>query len=280
MIELKDIKFSYNKGKSLALSDVSGTIGEGLYLLAGENGAGKTTLLHIIAGLAIPGEGKCTIDGVESGKNRAEYNGKVFLLEENMFFPGKTINEFARIHSIFYPTFSPERFRANLGEFGLTGDEKLRSLSLGNRKKAQLAYVLALGIEVVLLDEPTNALDIEGRNSLRKLLVRSVHEGQTVIVSTHTIGDLERLFEGAVIMQSSRILFAGTEDDVTAKLSFNSDRSYRPEALYSENNAGRYMSISRIEENDNDGSTRVDWRMLYMALHAPHSQDAVMEILQ
>lgn len=277
MIELKDITFNYNREKTTALSDVSGNIFPGLYLLAGENGAGKTTLMHVMAGLSHPQNGVCLIDGVSSRDCSGEYASKVFLLEENMFFPGKTIAEFARIHSRFYPTFSADAFQSNLSAFGLTGREQLRKMSLGNRKKAQLAYVLALGVEVLLLDEPTNALDIEGRNTLRWLLTRSMKPEQTVVVSTHTVGDLEKIFEGAMIMQGSRMLFTGMEDDVTRKLTFRYSTHYEADALYSENCTGRYMNVCM---QDGGEPSRVDWRVLYMALHSDNSQKSIVELLK
>ncbi|MDE6291202.1 MAG: ABC transporter ATP-binding protein, partial [Muribaculaceae bacterium] len=94
------------------------------------------------------------------------------------------------------------------------------SLYLGNRKKAQLSYVLALGVKVLLLDEPTNALDIEGRETLRRLIAASIGDAQTIIVSTHTVSDLDKLFEGALIMHRSKLVFAGTETDVSERLAF------------------------------------------------------------
>lgn len=266
MIELKNLEFSYTGNGFPALSGVTADIEPGIHLLAGENGAGKTTLLHIIAGVARPDAGECLIDGLPADSDIPSDMGRAFLLEENMYFPARTIRQFARRHSRFYPEFSHEQFDANLAAFGLSGDEKLSSLSLGNRKKTQLAYVLALGVQVLLLDEPTNALDIQSKEVLRKMMATSLRDGQTIIVATHTVTELESLFDGAILISKAHLLFAGTEDFVTSRLAFTVDRMALPDSLYSEIQVGRVLNISVVP--DGDDPTRVDWRLLYSALHS------------
>lgn len=274
MIELKKVTFTYKGSKSPALSDITAQVGSGLYLLAGENGAGKTTLLHVISGLAHPQTGTSKIDSHPSSTNNPAEMGDVFLLEDNMKFPGKTIRVFQKLHSRFYPSFSEEMFEANLKAFGQTGNEPMESHSLGNLKKAQLSYVLALGVKVLLLDEPTNALDIEGRETLRKLIATNLCENQTIVVSTHTVSDLDNLFDGAMIMHRSKLLFAGTEDDVAEKLAFEYSKQLDLDSLYSENIAGRYLNIY---PSDGREETRVDWKALYMALHSDKSQRIISQ---
>ncbi len=199
----------------------------------------------------------------------------VFLLEDFMNFPGKTIRVFQKLHSRFYPNFSEALFNENLKAFGQTGNEPMESHSLGNRKKAQLAYVLALGVKVLLLDEPANALDIEGRETLRKLLVTNMRDDQIIIVSTHTLADLENLFDGALIMHQSYLLFAGTEEYVADKIAFEYSNDRDSEALYSENIAGRYLNMHPAQGHD---ETRVDWKALYLALHSDKSQRIISQL--
>ncbi|MDE5793161.1 MAG: ABC transporter ATP-binding protein [Muribaculaceae bacterium] len=275
MIELEKVTFTYRKSKRPALSDITAKVGSGLYLLAGENGAGKTTLLHVISGLAHPQYGISKIDSHPSLTNNPYEMGDVFLLEDNMRFPGKTIKEFKNLHSRFYPNFSEEKFDENLKAFGQSGNEPMNSHSLGNLKKAQLSYVLALGVNVLLLDEPTNALDIEGRETLRKLIAINTCENQTIIVSTHTVSDLENLFDGAMIMHQSKLLFVGSEEDVAGKLAFEYSNQLDPDSLYSENIAGRYLNIY---PSDGHEETRVDWKALYMALHSEKSQSIISQL--
>ncbi|MDE5585075.1 MAG: ABC transporter ATP-binding protein [Muribaculaceae bacterium] len=275
MIELRNVTFNYRGAKTPALTDISARIGTGLYLLAGENGAGKTTLLHIIAGLSHPRSGTSRIDSHPSATTDPSEMDNVFLLEENMHFPGKTIRVFKSLHSRFYPDFSEEMFEANLKAFELSGNERMDSLSLGNRKKAQLSYVLALGVKVLLLDEPTNALDIEGRETLRRLIATNIGEDQTIIVSTHNVAELDRLFDGGLIMYRSRLVFAGTEEDVAEKLAFEYSMEKDTDSLYSDNVAGRYLNVY---PSDGREETRVDWKALYMALHSANSKCIINQL--
>jgi len=266
MIELINSSFKYSTREGEALASLSARIPEGIYLLAGENGAGKTTLLHLIAGVAAPTSGECLIDGIPADTDNPVYKGKTFLVEENTTVPMKTIREFAAIHSRFYPGFSDKRFFENLMAFGLTGNEPLRSMSLGNRKKAILAYALALGVEILLLDEPTNALDIQSKDILRHLIAENCEPNQTIIVSTHTVSELENLFDGAIMLRGSRLLFCASADDVSDVLAFETTRTPDPDALYSEANLGYALNIFQASDEE---PTKVDWRLLYSSLYSP-----------
>lgn len=269
MIELKNLSFSYSKKGVPALHGLEGRIEPGIHLLAGENGAGKTTLLHIMAGVARPSGGEVLINGFDPASDRPEEKGKTFLLEENTLFPLKSIRKFAEVHSRFYPRFSQGRFLDNLRAFGLTGDESTKSLSLGTRKKALLAYSLALGTDVLLLDEPTNALDIESKETLKTLIASNLDEGQTMVVSTHTVSELENLFDGALMMRTGQLLWAGSEDELTQRVAFEKSRMADPEALYSELRLGHYHSILPAIEGEPTGA---DWRLLYSAFHSPQAE--------
>ncbi|MDE7181183.1 MAG: ABC transporter ATP-binding protein [Muribaculaceae bacterium] len=271
MIELTNLTFSYLRNGYPALNDISCVIEPGIRLLAGENGAGKTTLLHNIAGLSRPTGGHVTIDGSDPASDKPEDLGRVFLLEENQFFPGKSIREFAAMHSRFYRRFSNELFYENLHAFGLTGDESLSNLSLGNRKKSELAYVLALGVDVLLLDEPTNGLDIEGREALRHIIGGATGDGQTIIISTHAVGELEHLYDGAIFLSKGHLLYAGNLDDVDERLAFTVTKVPEPEAIYSELQVGRVLNICDAAISEGGGT--VNWRLLYSGLHSPLRQE-------
>ncbi|MDE5871208.1 MAG: hypothetical protein K2H22_04660, partial [Muribaculaceae bacterium] len=102
-----------------------------------------------------------------------------------------------------------------------------------------------------------------------------LREDQTIVVSTHTVADLEKLFDGAMIMHRSKLVFAGTEDEVAGKLAFEYSKENDPESLYSENVAGRYLNVY---PSDGREETRVDWKALYMALHSDKSQRIINQL--
>lgn len=271
MIDIKNLSFNYNKGYK-ALDNINANLGAGVHLLLGENGAGKTTLLHVIAGLLFAKEGSCSIDGNDISLRRPSDMSKVFFMPEDITFPAKNINDFAKIHSQFYPTFNEEIFRQNLEIFHLTGNESFSSLSLGNRKKANLAYVMALGSDVLLLDEPTNGLDINAKKELLKIMVGSLREDQTVIVSTHTVWDLKNLFESVMMLRRGNLLLSMTTEELGSKLSFMASTAPSPNALYIEQDMDGFRWI---EKNIDGNETEINFSLIYSALMSNAAQNVL-----
>ena len=275
-IKLDHLTLQYKGARTQALSDVSALIGPGTWLLLGENGAGKTTLLHTIAGLLQPTEGTCTIDGIPASHRCPSIESRLTFLGDNMAFPARTVNEMIGCHAQFYPFFSRASLYANLSAFGLEGSEKLKSLSLGNRHKAQVAYMLALNTPLVLLDEPANGLDIEARSSLRRMLIDASSPERTIIVSTHTISDFEKVYDGVIILNHSRLQLIATLDDILSRVAFTVS-GRRPEtAIFSALSGGQWHSI--ISADDADTESDVDFELLYTALHCPQGE-AILNLL-
>ena len=271
MIDIKNLSFNYNKGYK-ALDNINANLGAGVHLLLGENGAGKTTLLHVIAGLLFAKEGSCSIDGNDISLRRPCDMSKVFFMPEDITFPAKNINDFAKIHSQFYSTFNEEIFRQNLEIFHLTGNESFSSLSLGNRKKANLAYVMALGTDVLLLDEPTNGLVINAKKELLKIMVGSLREDQTVIVSTHTVWDLKNLFESVMMLRRGELVLSMGTEEISSKLSFVASTSPSPNALYIEQDMTGFKSIER---NIDGNETEINFALIYSALMSEAAQNVL-----
>lgn len=274
MITLNQLSFGYFKWAE-ALSNVSACIGSGIHLLLGENGAGKTTLLHIIAGLLKPQKGECLIDGSNVADRIPSVSSMVFFLGENMPFPANTINEMAKIHAVFYPTFDPDMLRDNLEAFGFNGSERLKSLSLGNRKKAQLAYALSLRTPVLLLDEPTNGLDITSKQTLQNLIARCIDDTQTLIVSTHTVFELQNLYDSIIMLSKGRLLLSMSTFDIIQRLAFRTSPIPPVDYLYKEQRMGLNQFIA---PNHGEDETALNYTLLYNALLSPE-RDRIIEIL-
>lgn len=263
MITLDNVSYRYPRGAE-ALENVSARIGAGIHLLLGENGAGKTTLLHIISGLLAPCSGECRLDDTATCRRLPSTQRSIFLLGDEMRFPARTINEFSRAHSVFYPTFSRPLLDEALAAFGMTGDEKLDHMSFGTRKKAQLAYVLALKVPVLLLDEPANGLDIDSRKTLRRLMSVSVDETQTVIVSTHSVADLGPLFEALIVLHGSHLLLVVSAQRILSRLAFTVGSDRPAGAIYAEPELGTWRAI--IPNPEGEPLTDIDYTLLYSAL--------------
>lgn len=264
MIELKNLTYTYRSAKTPAVNGADARITEGIWLLAGENGAGKTTLLRLIAGLLTPTSGQCLVDGCESHFRLPSILSKLCYFDGEMRFPAATAADMAKIHAIFYPRFSMERLSRNFEIFGLGLDDSFETMSLGNRRKAKLAYMLSLGTEIVLLDEPANGLDIESREQMRRMIAETVTPQQTVIVATHIIDDFQQLFDGIIVMNKSHVALCESTDSLLSRLSFVSGSIAPGKALYSELRGGRHFSIIPAAGSE----TAIDYTLIYKALHS------------
>lgn len=268
MIKLDNVSYRYRIGLE-ALSGVSADIPDGIQLLLGENGAGKTTLLHIISGLLFPNSGKCEIDGIDMACRTPEGLSKVFMLADNLEFPQSTLNKFAEVHSPFYNRFNPEIFEDNLKEFGLTGNEKFRNLSFGNKRKSLLAYSLALCTDVLLLDEPANGLDIGSKQILRRMVAKCADNFRSIIISTHTVPDLEYLFDGVMMLKRGKLILSEPVSRIQSSLSFVTSAVPPLDAIFMIQNLGAFKSIVPASET---AESEVDFIMLYLALQSKEAE--------
>lgn len=277
MITLDRVSYSYHKKGVPALSEVSAQIGEGIHLMLGENGAGKTTLLHVMAGLLFPRAGRCLIDTVPVSSRRPEVMEQVFFLAEDMRLGAKTVREFARIHAPFYPTFSAKVLDGCLAAFGLSGDEKLKNLSLGNRKKSNIAYAMSLQTPILLLDEPANGLDIESKKALQQIFATYVRPDQTVVVSTHTVWDLKNLFDGVIVLNRSHLVLAKPLSQIVERVAFVTSLEEPQDALYKEMEVSGWHGIV---PNEGNGDSDIDFTLLYSALRSEKGNEIINLINQ
>ncbi len=278
MITLNNLTYSYRHSRRNALTDITAEIGTGIHLLLGENGAGKTTLLHIIAGLRTPARAdECTIDGVDTALRSPELMQRVFLVSDEMRFPFKTIDDMAKYHAVFYPSFDSEMLHRNLDTFGMTGHEPIDSFSLGNRKKAFLAYAFALRTEILLLDEPANGLDISAKQQTLNMMAECVDESQTVILSTHTVADFQQLFESVIVLSAGNLVLNSPIYEITDKVDFVNIDTPPSDAIYIEQSLGRFRAIvpHRPETLDTD----IDYVLLFNALQSPGSRHSLLSLL-
>lgn len=272
MIKISNLTYRYHNGFT-ALSDINCTMQGGIHLLLGENGAGKTTFLHIIAGLRTPTQGSCLVYGEPSCLRLPSTLSKLFIYTDNMMLPCKNIMEYTKSHARFYPSFSMDILQECLKEFGMTGYEPLSSLSFGNRRKAQMAYVIALNTDILLLDEPANGLDITAKQSLRRLLARFIGPERCVIISTHTVSDLESLFDTLTVIHKGQLVTSMSVWKITERLAFISDMMPPEEYVYCEQEQGLFRYITAQEQSDRP--TDINYQLLYNALLSPKSSEII-----
>ena len=265
MLSIKDVTYRYSKGTE-AVKGANASLNPGLYLLLGENGAGKTTLLHLMCGLRVPSKGECCIDGENVTNRLPSVLEKTFLLGDDFECPFSTINQMARKHGCFYPSFNFEMLRANLADFNMTGNERIKNMSLGTRKKAFSAYALALGVEYLLLDEPTNGMDIDSKKIMRKMLARCVNDEGIAVVSTHNVHDLGTMFDHVMVMHEGYLRLVMPIWEITEKVSFVTSAAPVKGAIFQEPDAGVFKAII---PNETGIETDIDYPLFFSAITAP-----------
>ena len=250
MIEIKNLDFSYKKTpvfNNINLSFPQGAI----YGLLGENGVGKTTLLKIICGLQRPVSGSCTVDGLTSYDRLPKMLQRIVFLPDEVTLPDNaTPQKYVDELSPFYPTFAQGTFLHLMQELEVDPERKFKEMSFGQQKKSLIAASLSLGTDYVLLDEPTNGLDIPSKAQFRSILSKIADEGKTIIISTHQVKDVENLIDPIVILSHNAVLLDASVQKITEKLFFEYGGAERPDALYSELLPGGYMNVVANESGE------------------------------
>lgn len=209
MIDISNVTFEYRKGKPV-LKDFSLSFPQGgVYGLLGKNGTGKSTLLYLISGLLRSRHGEVRVDGMLSANRQPEMLREIFLVPEEYDLPSVSLKSYTRALKSFYPRFSDELLRKCIEVFDLEMDMQLGSLSMGQKKKVYMCVALATGTRVLLMDEPTNGLDILSKSQFRKAVVQGMDEDKTVLVSTHQVHDVERLLDHVTIINGNQVLMHG-----------------------------------------------------------------------
>lgn len=261
MITIKDASLSY-KRNNLVLDKVDLEIQPGcIYGLLGKNGEGKTTLLNILSGQLFLNKGTCHVFGKDPAKRSAGLLQKLFLLPEEINMPDVTAMQYIQMYAPFYPTFSDDILKACFESFEVDFSGRLNKMSQGQRKKVAITLALAAHTPLLLMDEPTNGLDIPSKDVFRKLLGSFTNEEQTVIISTHQGRDLESLIDAVLILNNKKIILNNRLNEIGQKLFF---RLINPgeEVLYQNQTPFGLMGVG---ENTQGEETSVSLELLFNA---------------
>ncbi len=208
MIQVKNITFSYDSRQEV-FRDFSLELEKGgIYGLLGKNGTGKSTLLYLLTGLLNPGRGSVCVDGMRPFDRRPELLSEMFIVPEEFELPAVSLRAYVDVIRPFYPRFSMDLLRRCLEGFDMGMDLNLGRLSMGQKKKAYVCIALATNTRFLLMDEPTNGLDIESKSQFRKVIITGMTDEKTVILSTHQVHDVEHLLDHVVIIDHNRVLLS------------------------------------------------------------------------
>jgi ABC-2 type transport system ATP-binding protein len=261
MITTTQLGFSYSRKRKplfegLDLDLPAGTICG----MLGANGAGKSTLLKIFAGLLFPQQGHCKVLGYRPALREPSFLADIFLLPEETHVPSLTAARYAARYGTLYPRFDRAQFFALLDEFALPQDQNADALSMGQKKKFLLAFGIATNTRLLIMDEPTNGLDIPSKSQFRKVLINHFDPARSFVISTHQVHDLDSLIDSVLVIADGRILLHTALDTVAQRLSVDVEHRQPADALYSERTLEGYR-VLRANESDIDSS--VDLSLLF-----------------
>ncbi len=221
MIDIKNISFAYSGQKEKVFDNFSLQLNaNNIYGLLGKNGTGKSTLLYLISGLLRPKHGEVTVDGYKSADRRPEMLEELFIVPEEFDLPSMTLDRYVSINEPFYPHFSREVLENCLKDFELPTSMSLQSLSMGQKKKVFMSFALAAGTRLLLMDEPTNGLDIPSKMQFRRVVANNMTDDRTLIISTHQVHDVESLLDHILILSKENLLLDASVGDICEKYSF------------------------------------------------------------
>ena len=221
MIEVENLSFSYGRRKSKVLEDFSMKLDKGsVYGLLGKNGTGKSTLLYLMAGLLRPQTGNVLYKGVDVKKRYPDTLQDMFLVPEEFALPNVSLKQYVKLNAPFYPNFSDELLNACLRDFDMNEDIHLGELSMGQKKKAFMCFALATNTSLLMMDEPTNGLDIPSKSQFRKVIASGMSDEKAVIISTHQVRDIDSLLDHVLIMDGSKLLLNESVSSICEKLYF------------------------------------------------------------
>jgi ABC-2 type transport system ATP-binding protein len=207
-------------GAETALDSVSLEVPRGVvFALLGENGAGKTTAIRIMLGLLPANSGGAEVLGLNSAADGLKIRQRVgYVPERPTLYDWMTVEEIGWFTAGFYAAgFLPEYARL-IAQFGLPPKKKLKTLSKGTRAKVVLSLALAHRPELLILDEPTSGLDALVRREFLESMVDRAAQGQTVFLSSHQIGEVERVADMVAILRRGKLLLVEPLERLKAQI--------------------------------------------------------------
>jgi len=273
MLEVKNLDFGYGKQKLFQQLSLSVQPGQIVGLL-GLNGAGKTSLLKLIAGALYPQSGEITLYGRSTTHRHPDVLADIYFVPEDPWGPALTPQAWLERYGVFRPAMNRALFYRLLEEFQVDKTKPISRMSYGQRKKCALAQAMASGSRLVLLDEPTNGLDIPSKAQFRRSLTMLDLQDTMFIISTHQARDLETVLDPILIIHEGSLLCSFPAAAINERFSVR--RVEKLEGLpviYAEQGALGYQALLA------EGGSGADLETLFTAaIHNPEAFQRALEV--
>lgn len=225
MIEVKNLRkvFKHKTGVSVAVDNISLFIAQGeAVALIGPNGAGKSTTIKMLTGILYPTSGEISVLGLSPQKNRKEVVRQIGAVfgQRSALLPNLPLSDTLNLFGVMYGMSKSEiKERIEYLETQLDmksfHDQPIRTLSLGQRMRVEIACALVHNPKILFLDEPSIGLDIIAKQALREMLLylRKEHN-MTIFLTSHDVGDIEAICDRTIIVNHGKIVV----DEPTSEL--------------------------------------------------------------
>ena len=267
MIEVNNISFRYKGTKRNIFTDFSLKLeANNIYGLLGKNGTGKSTLLYLISGLLRPKTGNVIIDGNVAALRLPDMLKEIFIVPEEFVLPSVTLSTYVKMNEPFYPHFSHNVLESCLKDFDLPLSLKLNELSMGQKKKVFMSFALAAGTQYLLMDEPTNGLDIPSKSQFRRVIANNMSDERTLIISTHQVHDVEALLDHILILSESDMLLNASVADICERYTFDyrTPQEMDDSVIYAEPTLQGNAVMAKRGKNDDE--TQLNLELLFNAV--------------
>ncbi len=214
IINVASLQKSY--GRKVVLDDITFEIEEGSIVgLLGPNGCGKTTLIKILTGLIKDHKGMVRIDNEEPGPYTKDI---VAFLPDKSYLPDwMKPKDAIKYFSDFYKDFDKEKAERMVKDFGLDENQRIKTMSKGQQEKINLILVMCRRAKLYILDEPLGGLDPAARSIVLDLIMNNYAKNATVLISTHLIGDVERIFNRVLMISGGKLIVNSHVDEIREK---------------------------------------------------------------
>ena len=224
LIQCKGLCKDYGEKKVLKTIDL--TIEKGKIIgLLGKNGTGKTTLIKLINDLLTPTCGEVLFHGEKIGVESKKHIA--YLPERTYLDKDMTVKQTLRFFGEFYEDFDKEKAEKLLKDLNLDVDERLKKMSKGMQEKVQLVLVMSRKAELYVLDEPLGGVDPATREYFLDTILTNFEEGASVLISTHLIGDIERILDEVIFIDDGQIVLQGNADEIRERENTSLDGLFR-----------------------------------------------------
>ena len=265
MIKINNLNFGYSK-HHLLFKNMNMQLSAGhIYGLLGKNGAGKSSLLKNLAGLVYAESGTMDVMGFDPSKRQPALLENICFIPEEFYLPAVKIDAYVKDNAAFYPTFNHPYFTELLAEFDIPVKQKLINMSYGQKKKFIIAFGLATQAKLIIMDEPTNGLDIPSKAQFRKIMASAVTEDRCIIISTHQVRDLDNLIDTVIMLDESSVALKASIEEITNKLCFKRVKELDETVIYAEPSLAGYNAVFPNFHNED---SKLDIELLFNAVLA------------